>query len=72
MKAPTSVLLDEDRNFVAFSYDEESKYLASLERDDSGSDSEDEKVTKIYHYFSRFKMMLHKQVNFSVANMTVV
>ncbi|CAC5355526.1 unnamed protein product [Mytilus coruscus] len=65
-KAPTSVLIDEDEQFVAFGFDAENKYMASLENDsDSDSaDSDKDKCKDVYHYFSRFKMELHdKAVN---------
>lgn len=62
MKAPTSVLLDNEKNFVAFGFDAETKYLESLENEDS--DDEDSGHKDQFHYFNRFKMMLHNQVLF--------
>ncbi|XP_076071444.1 heat shock 70 kDa protein 12A-like isoform X2 [Mytilus galloprovincialis] len=61
MKAPTSVLLDKENNFVAFGFDAETKYLESLENEDSDSDDEDSGHKDEFHYFNRFKMMLHNQ-----------
>lgn len=58
MKAPTAVLLDKEKNFVAFGFEAETTYLESLENDDSDSDDDD----TVFHYFDRFKMMLHNQV----------
>ncbi|XP_076071445.1 heat shock 70 kDa protein 12A-like [Mytilus galloprovincialis] len=69
-KAPTSVLIDEDNQFVAFGFDAENKFMASLEDDsdsDSDSDNSDKNKSKskdVFRYFSRFKMELHdKAVN---------
>lgn len=64
MKAPTSVLIDEHDQFVAFGFDAENKFMGSLEDDsDSDSDSDDKKkIKEVFRYFSRFKMELHDKV----------
>ncbi|XP_063405712.1 uncharacterized protein LOC134689676 [Mytilus trossulus] len=65
MKTPTSVLLDKDKQFVAFGHEAEDTYLWSVEADDSDSDDDDDDEHSDskyeYHYFDRFKMMLHPQ-----------
>ena len=50
LKAPTVVLLDKNRKFVAFGYDAEDKY-SEFALDDEHHD---------YYYFRRFKMLLHE------------
>ncbi|XP_063407299.1 heat shock 70 kDa protein 12B-like [Mytilus trossulus] len=53
LKTPTCLLLDADKNYVAFGYDAEDKYseLALL------------KDHKSYYYFQRFKMSLYQTQN---------
>lgn len=51
-KAPTTVLLDDKQNFVAFGYDAETKYLEF---------AEEEKAHNFY-YFRRFKMILYDRL----------
>ncbi|KAK3606388.1 hypothetical protein CHS0354_042027 [Potamilus streckersoni] len=50
-KAPTAVLLDPKQAFHSFGYEAENKYTELAETDDHHN----------WYYFSRFKMMLHKQ-----------
>lgn len=61
-KAPTSILINKHKEFVAFGFDAEKKYLASLENYDS--DDSDQDTNGEYRYFDRFKMELRNQVNF--------
>lgn len=51
-KALTSVLLDRKKNFLAFGYEAEKKFV-----DNAGDDKPD-----VLYYFRRFKMILHNQV----------
>lgn len=51
-KALTSVLLDRKKNFLAFGYEAEKKFV---------DNAEDDKPDELY-YFRRFKMILHNQV----------
>ena len=51
-KAPTSVLLDENKELVSFGYDAENKF----------SDLLSENEHKDHFYFHQFKMLLHNQV----------
>lgn len=61
-KAPTSVLLDKENKFVDFGYKAEAKYFEWLETMDyEETDSKD-----VFHYFNRFKMVLHQQVTLLV------
>ncbi|XP_071127599.1 heat shock 70 kDa protein 12A-like [Mytilus edulis] len=60
-KAPTSILLNKNKDFVAFGFEAERKYIASLENDDWDSDDSDQETTDEYRYFKWFKMKLHKQ-----------
>ncbi|VDI13472.1 Hypothetical predicted protein [Mytilus galloprovincialis] len=55
-KAPTSLLLNNRKQFLAFGYDAEAKYTESLEND---SDDEEEKDKLLF--FRRFKMILHNK-----------
>ena len=48
-KTPTTLLLDKDKNFVAFGYKAENKY-AELAEDENDQD---------YFYIRRFKMLLY-------------
>ena len=50
LKAPTVVLLDKSKHFLAFGYDAEDKY-SELALDD---------LHHGYYYFRRFKMLLHE------------
>ncbi|XP_063413737.1 heat shock 70 kDa protein 12A-like isoform X1 [Mytilus trossulus] len=58
-KAPTSVLLNHKKEFLAFGYDAETKYMSYLENESDDEDSEEEK--EAVYYFRRFKMALHNQ-----------
>lgn len=58
-KAPTSVLLNHNKEFLAFGYDAESRYMSSLENDSDDDDSGEEKDA--VYYFRRFKMALHNE-----------
>lgn len=64
-KVPTTVLLDERKNFVDFGYKAEEKY-AEFAEDNTHAE---------YYYFRRFKMMLYdqirKEVNFNNASFKV-
>ena len=51
LKAPTAVLLDENKELVSFGYDAENQFSELL------SDNEH----KAYFYFHQFKMLLHNQ-----------
>lgn len=51
-KAPTTVLLDDKQNFVAFGYDAEAQYLELAE----------EEKAHTYYYFRRFKMILYDKL----------
>eukprot|EP00105_Crassostrea_gigas_P014861 XP_011431681.1 PREDICTED: heat shock 70 kDa protein 12A isoform X2 [Crassostrea gigas] len=51
-KTPTTVLLDEQMNFLAFGYEAEKKYL-ELAEDDASDD---------FYYFRRFKMILYDKL----------
>ena len=51
-KAPTSVLLDVKKKFLAFGYEAENKFVANAEKD----------KPDVLYYFKRFKMILHNQV----------
>ncbi|XP_062593076.1 heat shock 70 kDa protein 12A-like [Saccostrea cucullata] len=51
-KAPTTVLLDENKEFVAFGYDAEDQY----------ADLAEEEKHEDHFYFYRFKMMLYEKV----------
>lgn len=62
-KAPTSILLNKNEDFVAFGFEAERKYIASLESDDWDSDDSDQETNDEYRYFKWFKMKLHNQVN---------
>ncbi|XP_061164053.1 heat shock 70 kDa protein 12B-like [Saccostrea echinata] len=53
-KTPTTVLLDGKKNFVAFGYEAETKYLELTE--------EKKQEANNYYYFRRFKMMLYDKV----------
>ncbi|XP_063413407.1 heat shock 70 kDa protein 12A-like [Mytilus trossulus] len=59
-KAPTSVLLNHKKEFLAFGYDAETKYMSSLENDSDDEDSEEAKEA-VYYYFRRFKMALYNE-----------
>ena len=48
-KTPTTLLLDKDKNFVAFGYEAENKY-AELAEDEENDE---------YFYIRRFKMLLY-------------
>ena len=52
LKAPTAVLLDENKELVSFGYDAENQFSELL------SDNEH----KAHFYFHQFKMLLHNQV----------
>jgi hypothetical protein len=52
LKAPTAVLLDENKELVAFGYEAENKFSELV------MDNEH----KAYFYFHQFKMLLHNQV----------
>jgi hypothetical protein len=52
LKAPTTVLLDENKELVSFGYDAENQFSELL--------SENEH--KDHFYFHQFKMLLHNQV----------
>lgn len=59
-KAPTSILINKDNEFVAFGFEAHNKYTESLMKDDEDSPyclTNDE-----YRYFHQFKMRLHNQV----------
>ncbi|XP_076071991.1 heat shock 70 kDa protein 12A-like [Mytilus galloprovincialis] len=56
-KAPTSVLLDKENKFVDFGYKAEAKYFEWLET----MDYEETDPKDVFHYFNRFKMVLHQQ-----------
>ncbi|XP_052067532.1 heat shock 70 kDa protein 12A-like [Mytilus californianus] len=51
-KAPSTVLLDGMKNFVAFGYEAERQYSEHLESDDH----------RQYYYFTQFKMVLYNQL----------
>ena len=51
-RALTSVLLDRKKNFIAFGYEAENKFVANAEKD----------TPDVLYYFRRFKMILHNQV----------
>jgi len=51
-KAPTSVLIDLKKNFLAFGYEAENKFIENAAKDEPD----------VLYYFKRFKMILHKQV----------
>lgn len=55
LKVPTVLLLNPDREFVAFGFEAESKYSELLQNDP------DEAQT--WYYFSRFKMQLYNNMN---------
>lgn len=72
-KAPTTLLLNPDKTFLAFGYGAENIFMEmtseneSLESDsDSDSDSQEKTENKTnkkweeYYYFNRFKMLLHE------------
>jgi hypothetical protein len=59
LKAPTAVLLDENKELVAFGYEAENLFSELF------SDNEH----KAYFYFHRFKMLLHNQVCLLYINM---
>lgn len=65
-KAPTTLLLNKDKSFLAFGYEAENIYRENAERitSDSDSESEEQKKPKLncrdLYYFHRFKMLLHK------------
>ena len=52
LKAPTAVLLDENKDFVSFGYDAENQFSDLLSEDEHQS----------YFYFHQFKMLLHNKV----------
>ena len=56
MKAPSTILLDENKKFVAFGYEAEDQYS------DLTLDGDHEK----YYYFRRFKMLLFSAASASV------
>ena len=58
-KTPTTVLLDNDTNFIAFGFDAETAYSKLC---DNGEHEE-------YYYFHRFKMLLYDKVRTSVRNL---
>lgn len=51
-KAPTTVLLDAKKNFIAFGFDAETKFLEF---------AEEEEANNLY-YFRRFKMILYDKL----------
>lgn len=51
-KNPTVLLLDSNREFVAFGYDAEDKYSKLTAK----------KLHEEYYYFQRFKMILHQDL----------
>ena len=52
LKAPTTVLLDENKELMAFGYEAENQF----------SELVSEKEHKTYFYFHQFKMLLHNKV----------
>lgn len=65
-KAPTTLLLKEDKSFFAFGYEAENIYRENAEKFSSDSDSESDEQRKPkfnckdLYYFQRFKMLLHE------------
>lgn len=59
-KAPTSVLLNKNKKFLAFGYNAESRYAISLENNTDEEDSGDE--MDVLHFFRRFTMEFHNEV----------
>lgn len=55
-KTPTTVLMDEDEEFVAFGFEAETKYAEQLEK---GKGYE-------YFYFDRFKMLMYSHAKVQV------
>ncbi|XP_052074070.1 heat shock 70 kDa protein 12A-like [Mytilus californianus] len=55
LKTPTCLLLDSDKNFVAFGYDAENRYADLVSRE----------LHEGYFYFSRIKMILYQNKNLS-------
>lgn len=51
-KTPTTLLLNTDDSFNSFGYEAEEEYNDSIENDEHHD----------YHYFRRFKMMLHDKM----------
>ncbi|XP_063413738.1 heat shock 70 kDa protein 12B-like isoform X2 [Mytilus trossulus] len=68
-KAPTSVLLNHKKEFLAFGYDAETKYMSYLENESDDEDSEEEK--EAVYYFRRFKMALHNQAGIKGNQLTI-
>ncbi|CAC5426153.1 unnamed protein product [Mytilus coruscus] len=60
-KAPTSVLINKNNEFVAFGFDAENKYIMNMENNYWDSDDSDQRTNDEYRYFNRFKMELHNQ-----------
>ena len=52
LKAPTAVLLDENKELVSFGYDAENQFSDLLTEDEH----------QAYFYFHQFKMLLHNKV----------
>lgn len=63
-KAPTSVLLNQSKEFLAFGHDAENKYMANREISDSDdSDDEDSGEEKaVLYYFRRFNLALLNKI----------
>lgn len=65
-KAPTTLLLNPDKSFLAFGYEAENIYRENAENFTSDSDSESDEQRKPkfnckdLYYFQRFKMLLHE------------
>ncbi|CAG2213168.1 unnamed protein product [Mytilus edulis] len=66
-KAPTSVLLDKENKFVDFGYKAEAKYFEWLET----MDYEETDPKDVFHYFNRFKMVLHQQAGIKGYDLTI-
>lgn len=59
-KVPTAVLLNAKKEFLAFGYDAETKYMQSLEHDSDEEDSGEEK--DVLYYFRKFNTIFHTEV----------